>query len=235
MQILSMSDSIIMMFSKVMELCYNFLTKDLADFAGGVFNSMRMVNIGFQAFSYAFLVLLTLWNMIRQSLSWEQLKRPEVLIKFFVRYIATTYVTLSSWNIVTGMMTIVGALITRAFTSAGFGGGNIWAGMATPSFTDSFTSLIGSALTLLTGGLNILPALIMYLLLFCVCGGGNPLCAACLREVARNAPGTNYSERLPLQTDSLRAAVLSPGKREQKDHYRVLKACKQKERKKQKC
>lgn len=157
-----------MLFSKAMELCYNFLTKDLADFAGGVYNAMRMVNIGFQAFSYAFLLLLTLWNMIRQSLSWEQLKRPEVLIKFLVRYIATTYVTLSSWNIVTSIMTIVGALITRAFTSAGFGGGNIWAGMATPSFTDSFTSLIGSALTVLTGGLNILPALLMYLLLFCV-------------------------------------------------------------------
>ena len=57
--------SILDLFGFATETSYNFLTQDLTTFAPNVALVMENINGGLQAFSYALLVILTLWNVVR--------------------------------------------------------------------------------------------------------------------------------------------------------------------------
>ena len=83
--------SILDLFGFATETSYNFLTQDLMGFAPGVALAMENINGGLQAFSYALLVILTLWNVVRTAGSYVELKRPEHVFKLFLRFILTKY------------------------------------------------------------------------------------------------------------------------------------------------
>ena len=53
--------AILDLFSFSMETSFGFLTQDLETFAPNVAATMETINGGLQAFSYALLVILTLW------------------------------------------------------------------------------------------------------------------------------------------------------------------------------
>ena len=59
--------AILDLFSFSMETSFGFLTKDLETFAPNVAATMETINGGLQAFSYALLVILTLWNVVRTA------------------------------------------------------------------------------------------------------------------------------------------------------------------------
>ena len=99
------------MFGFAAETSYNFLTKDLTGFAPNVALAMENINNGLQAFSYALLVILTLWNVVRTAGSYVELKRPEHVFKLFMRFILTKY---SSPDCIFGLLPVPGDRLLRA-------------------------------------------------------------------------------------------------------------------------
>lgn len=130
------------------ETSYHFLTQDLEGFAPNVALAMENINAGLQAFSYALLVILTLWNIVRTAGSYVELKRPEHVFKLFMRFILTKYSIAVAWRLVNGIFMIAGALITKVFTTSGLTDGNMWAGITSPNFDNTGARVSLSGLTI---------------------------------------------------------------------------------------
>lgn len=156
------------MFGFATETSYNFLTKDLTGFAPNVALAMENINAGLQAFSYALLVILTLWNIVRTAGSYVELKRPEHVFKLFVRFILTKYSIAVAWRLVNGIFMIAGALITKVFTTSGLTDSNMWAGITAPDFDDTGILKIISNLMAVINPLSQVPALLLGLIGFIV-------------------------------------------------------------------
>ena len=103
--------SILDLFGFATETSYNFLTQDLTAFAPSVALAMENINNGLQAFSYALLVILTLWNVVRTAGSYVELKRPEHVFKLFVRFILSKYAIGVAWKLVNGIFAIIGFIV----------------------------------------------------------------------------------------------------------------------------
>lgn len=128
------TQALLTLFGFAMQVAYEFLTQDLTTFAPTVAAAMETLNQGLQAFSYALLVVLTLWNVVKTSSSYVELKRPEVLIKLLIRFILTKYVIQVAWALVNGIFNIAGALMEAIFRISGIPVDNIWASMTVPDF-----------------------------------------------------------------------------------------------------
>lgn len=128
------TQALLTLFGFAMQVAYDFLTQDLTTFAPTVAAAMETLNQGLQAFSYALLVVLTLWNVVKTSSSYVELKRPEVLIKLLIRFILTKYVIQVAWSLVNGIFSITGALMEAIFRISGIPVDNIWASMTAPDF-----------------------------------------------------------------------------------------------------
>ena len=122
------AQSILDFFGFAMQVAYGFLTKDLTQFAPDIARVMETLNNGLQAFSYALLVILTLWNVVKTTSSYAELKRPEVLVKMLIRFILTKYVIGAAWSLVNGIFVVTGSLIEAIFRISGLVDGNVWAG-----------------------------------------------------------------------------------------------------------
>ena len=160
--------SILDLFGFATETSYNFLTQDLTAFAPNVALAMENINNGLQAFSYALLVILTLWNVVRTAGSYVELKRPEHVFKLFVRFILTKYSIAVAWRLVNGIFMIAGALITKVFTTSGLTDGNMWAGVTAPNFDDTGILKIITNLMAVINPLSQIPSLLLGLIGFIV-------------------------------------------------------------------
>ena len=120
-----------------MSLAYDFLTKDLAGFSPTIASAMQTLNNGLQAFSYALLVILTLWNVVKTTTSFVELKRPEVLIKLLIRFILTKYVIGAAWALVNGIFRVCGALIQAIFRISNIPFDGYWINMQAPDFGEN--------------------------------------------------------------------------------------------------
>lgn len=98
---------------------YNILIRDLASYLPGILNFMQQVNESFTWFAASLTIMLTIWNMCRNSIRLEELKRPETLIRALFRMILTYFAVTTSWDIVCALMTASGQLISVAFTAVG--------------------------------------------------------------------------------------------------------------------
>lgn len=157
------------LFGSAMEVSYGFLTQDLSSFSPGAASVMEAVNGGLQAFSYALLAVLTLWNVVHTATSYAELKKPEMLLKFFLRFALTKYAVGMAWPIVTGIVTVCGALTGSVFVSAGLTDGNAWAGITAPDFGgNSIMDIIASTVGALLNPLAKVPELLLGLLGFIV-------------------------------------------------------------------
>lgn len=160
--------SILDLFGFAMETSFGFLTKDLDTFAPGVASTMETINGGLQAFSYALLVILTLWNVVKTAGSYVELKHPGMVIKLLVRFILTKYAIGMAWTLVNGIFTITGALTAKAFVTSGLTDGNVWAGITAPSFDDTGIMSILSAAMSFLNPLSQIPSLLLGLIGFIV-------------------------------------------------------------------
>lgn len=166
-------ESILQMFSKAMGISFDFLTKDLAEFAPHVATVMETLNNSLQAFSYALLIILTLWNMVKTATSISELKRPELLLKFFLRFVLTKYAIGMAWKLVSGIVSITGSLTAAVFQYSGMANGNVWEGITTPTFENGgilgfLSSAAGTALSFLTNPLAKVPEMLLVLVGFIV-------------------------------------------------------------------
>lgn len=160
--------AILDLFGFSMETSFGFLTKDLETFAPNVAATMETINGGLQAFSYALLVILTLWNVVRTAGSYVELKRPEHVIKLLVRFILSKYAIGMAWTLVNGIFTITGALTAKAFLTSGLTDGNVWAGITAPDFGDDGIMGILSAAMSFLNPLAQIPSLLLGLIGFIV-------------------------------------------------------------------
>ena len=151
--------SILDLFGFAMETSFGFLTKDLDTFAPSVASTMETINSGLQAFSYALLVILTLWNVVKTAGSYLELKHPGTVIKLLVRFILTKYAIGMAWTLVNGIFTITGALTAKAFVTSG---------LTDPSFDDKGIMSILSAAMAFLNPLSQIPALLIGLIGFIV-------------------------------------------------------------------
>lgn len=131
---MSFSQAILTLFSFAMQIAYDFLTDDLSGFSPTIATAMKTLNYGLQAFSYALLVIFTLWNVVKTTTSFVELKRPEVLIKLLIRFILAKYVIGAAWTLVNGIFKVTGALIEAIFRISGIPVDNIWSTMTAPDF-----------------------------------------------------------------------------------------------------
>lgn len=134
---MSYSQAILTLFGTAMSLAYDFLTKDLAGFSPTIASAMQTLNNGLQAFSYALLVILTLWNVVKTTTSFVELKRPEVLIKLLIRFILTKYVIGAAWALVNGIFRVCGALIQAIFRISNIPFDGYWINMQAPDFGEN--------------------------------------------------------------------------------------------------
>lgn len=134
---MSYSQAILTLFGTAMSLAYDFLTKDLAGFSPNIASAMQTLNNGLQAFSYALLVILTLWNVVKTTTSFVELKRPEVLIKLLIRFILTKYVIGAAWALVNGIFRVCGALIQAIFRISNIPFDGYWINMQAPDFGEN--------------------------------------------------------------------------------------------------
>ena len=134
---MSYSQAILTLFGTAMSLAYDFLTKDLAGFSPTIASAMQTLNNGLQAFSYALLVILTLWNVVKTTTSFVELKSPEVLIKLLIRFILTKYVIGAAWALVNGIFRVCGALIQAIFRISNIPFDGYWINMQAPDFGEN--------------------------------------------------------------------------------------------------
>ena len=162
------AQAILTLFGFAMQVAYDFLTQDLNSFAPTIAAVIETLNQGLQAFSYALLVVLTLWNVVKTSSSYVELKRPEVLIKLLVRFILTKYVIQVAWALVNGIFDIAGALMEAIFRMSGITVENIWATMTVPDFGDEGIMGIISDVVSFINPLSKLPGLLIGLIGFII-------------------------------------------------------------------
>lgn len=162
------AQSILDFFGFAMQVAYGFLTKDLTQFAPDIARVMETLNNGLQAFSYALLVILTLWNVVKTTSSYAELKRPEVLVKMLIRFILTKYVIGAAWSLVNGIFVVTGSLIEAIFRISGLVDGNVWAGMTVPDFGDTGIMGIISDIAQFLNPLSQIPGLLLGIIGFII-------------------------------------------------------------------
>ena len=163
------AQAILNFFGFAVGTAYSFLTQDLQQFAPDVAAVMLTLNQGLQAFSYALLVILTLWNVVKTTSSYAELKRPEVLVKMLIRFILTKYFISAAWSLVNGIFVIVGALIGAVFSLSGLmNPGDIWASMTVPSFGNQGIAGIISDVVSFINPLSKIPGLLLGLIAFII-------------------------------------------------------------------
>ena len=165
---MNFAQSILDLFSFAMQIAYDFLTKDMQQFAPHVARVMEVINNGLQAFSYALLVILTLWNVVKTTSSYTELKRPEVAVKLFIRFVLTKYAIGAAWSLVNNIFVISGALTSAVFRFSGMTDGNVWAGMTVPEFGDDGILGIISDVASFLNPLSQIPGLVLGLIGFIV-------------------------------------------------------------------
>lgn len=163
------TQAILDLFNFAMQVAYDFLTKNLNEFAPQVATAMSTLNNGLQAFSYALLMILTLWNVVKTTGSYADLKRPEVLVKLLVRFILAKYLIAAAWGLVNGIFMVSGALIKAIFDMSGISSNNVWTGITAPDFgSDGFMSIIADTVTNFVNPLAKIPGLLLGLIAFII-------------------------------------------------------------------
>lgn len=150
----------------VLEKVYYLLVLDLEGFSPTVYSVMRDINGALQAFGYAFLILFTLMEIVRTSSNLQEAKRPEYVLKVFVRMILTKYVIGYGFQLVNNLFSLVRGMITTIFEASGLmDSSGIWTELTVPSeLTDGLGNFLTDTLNKLTMNLfNLLPTLFIIL------------------------------------------------------------------------
>ena len=150
----------------IIDKVYYLLVLDLEGFSPTVYGVMRNINGALQAFGYAFLIIFTMLEIVRTSSNFQEAKRPEYVLKVFVRMILTKYVIGYGFQLVNDLFSLIRGMISTIFTASGLmDSSGIWTELTVPTeLTDGLGNFLTDTLNTLTMNLfNLLPSLLMIL------------------------------------------------------------------------
>ena len=111
--------------SAKMNEIWSLLTTSPADFrGGGIWNAITNIHGAVMAIGLALLVLFFLVGVVKTCGTFTELKRPEVAIKLFIRFIIAKTVITYGLELMMTLFTIVQGVISTIMSSSGFGGGS---------------------------------------------------------------------------------------------------------------
>ena len=89
---------------------------------GGIWSVMVDINGALKAVGYALLVLFFLVGIMRQFNSFQEIKRPEQVLKLFIRFVLAKAAVTWGLDLMMAMFTIVHGMISKIMTASGIGG-----------------------------------------------------------------------------------------------------------------
>ena len=99
---------------------WGLLTTSPQDFrGGGIWNIMVNINGALQAIGYALLVLFFVVGLIKTTTNLQEIKRPEVALRLFIRFAIAKAAVTWGMTIITSVFSIVQGIVTTAANSAG--------------------------------------------------------------------------------------------------------------------
>ena len=87
---------------------------------GGIWTAMVNIHGALQAIGYALLVLYFLIGVVKTSGSFSEYKRPELVVKTFIRFALAKGVVTYGLELMMAMFTIVQGIVTSIMTTSGF-------------------------------------------------------------------------------------------------------------------
>lgn len=115
-----MTDALLYLFNFVFGETTRYLTSDLNSYAPTVNATMENLNQFLCAIAYGILPILTLWNIVRNTTSFVELKKPEVLFKVFLRFILTKYLIGSSFFLTNAIFGTVVSITEGVMNATGY-------------------------------------------------------------------------------------------------------------------
>jgi hypothetical protein len=107
-----------------LDLIWSLLTQPLETFrGGGIWNAIVNINGALSAIGLALLVLFFLVGVVKTCGSFSELKRPEVAVKLFVRFIIAKAVITHGLELMLTLFTVVQGIMATIMNAAGFSGG----------------------------------------------------------------------------------------------------------------
>jgi hypothetical protein len=105
--------------SKLAEI-WSLLTTSPESFRGGsIWDIMVGINGALQAIGYALLVLFFVVGMVKSTVNLQEIKRPEVALRLFIRFALAKAAVTWGMTIITSIFSICQGIITTAANSAG--------------------------------------------------------------------------------------------------------------------
>ena len=105
---------------------WSLVTQSPKDFKGGaVWNVIVNIHDGLLAIGIALLVLFFVVGVMKSAGSLTELKRPEVALKLFIRFILAKAVVTYGMELMLAFIAIVQGIISQIMASAGFGAAGI--------------------------------------------------------------------------------------------------------------
>lgn len=106
---------------------------------GGIWNTMVGINGSLKAIGYALLILFFAMSVFKSTVSFQDFKRPEVCLRFFLRFVAAKTAVTYGMEIMTALFRICAGVVS---TMAGSMGGLTGANVSLPqSIKDEINSL----------------------------------------------------------------------------------------------
>jgi len=101
---------------------FQILTQSPEEFKGGdIWKLVLDIHCSMQAIGYALLVLFFVVGVVKTTGNFSEVKRPEQLIKLFIRFILAKSVITYGLEIMMALFNIVQGIISTIMTTAGFG------------------------------------------------------------------------------------------------------------------
>ena len=98
------------------------LTQSPESFKGGdIWNIIVKIHGALQAIGLSLLVLFFLWGLIRTCTNWQDIKRPELAFKLFLRFVIARGLVMYGMELMTGIFEIVQGVISTITRTVGLG------------------------------------------------------------------------------------------------------------------
>lgn len=106
---------------------------------GGIWNTMVGINGSLKAIGYALIILFFAMSVFKSTVSFQDFKRPETCLRFFIRFVMTKTAVTYGMDILTALFKVCMGVIT---TMAGYMGSVTGANVSLPqSIKDEINSL----------------------------------------------------------------------------------------------
>jgi hypothetical protein len=101
---------------------WQIITQSPTDFkGGGIWNVIVNINGALQAIGLALLVLFFVIGVVKSCGSFAELKRPEIAIKLFIRFVIAKAVITYGLQLMMALFNIVQGIVSTIINSSGFG------------------------------------------------------------------------------------------------------------------